>query len=226
MDINITLANEFELEDVDKALIYISFLHYNNVINDEKLSGMFKQLRPNGGGFMAYSPLLRRVNTHFDKITKKWFYDDYYINILKEIVSMVYIRKTEMPMETFLNYLNRYLNKNKNYCVDYVYFAIIKKLISRYSLYFIDYEGKRYYSLDTFNTSFNFRLKAVDFEYFQPSGYCCEDCDGDWEEYKKNHYKYQFGHLESELENIFMSELAKYKTKGYTKNKDRRFYIY
>jgi len=48
--------------------------------------------------------------------------------------------------------------------------------------------------------------------------YCCEDCDGDYDDYKKSKSKYVFGDVKPSLENSFKNQLSRFKTKDHLKN--------
>jgi hypothetical protein len=183
-----------DFEGNEKLFILISLLHINRFINNQSLFALFKSLKEN--------KLNRYINTFHSKINDKWYNDEHITNVyemiledsiskhrnsqktkrlnkLRELDGLKPITyKTELNFDDTLKYLNKYLNKNRNYCIDHLFHEFIKESISRYKHY-------QY----TLNRIFDF-----DFEIFKKEPYddyyCCEHCCGSyesWLEYREDH---------------------------------------
>lgn len=187
------------LDDIEISVLLASFLHYNDIINDKKLQAMYKGLRDRS--------LLKHRNVYHCNINNKWYSDEPMINILLDILSDGYngviaeisgkrITKTEMDIEIYLKYMNRYLNKNRNYCIDYVYDNVVKPFINRYEsgCSFWHFTDHHFHCDNAFIELFGVQLNGFNntkLENFDAYGYCCEDCDGDYEDFKRSKFEYQ-----------------------------------
>lgn len=169
------------LEANVKCLLHIIFLHYNGIVNDVKMQGMFKSLR---------SGKLYR-NTFHCTINDKWYHDEHMNEIYDDVfISMVESPvKNEISFDELLKYIRLYLNKNKNYCINYIFGSIISPVINAYQEY------------NNFNTNFTRLLGIVEPElnikryedcHDLDWGYCCDDCDGDLNAYKRSRYEYNY----------------------------------
>ena len=168
------------LDKKDNIFLVIIFLHYNNVINRKKLISMFRQLRED--------KLLRKVNTYHCKINNKWYDNEGMYTILVEAWEDSVKTKSIMDFETFIGYINLLLNKNRNYCIDYINNQFIQPYINRYkggSEY--EYKSKIAFESMLGNIS---SVNFVTYDNYLVDGYCCEDCDGDYGRYKENQYNY------------------------------------
>lgn len=180
------------LDNEYKTVFYASLLHKHGVINDAKLRGIFKSLRERKDNTWY-------VNTHHSNINDKWYSDMYMSDILKSILDT---NMCVLELSEFIKYVNIYLNKTHNYCVDFIFFNYVKESINRNR----NYSG--YY--DSVNTYFNTRfviIKKEDFSYHYSFSYCCEDCDGDYDEYMDNQYEYYvLDNSKEEIEKYFRDE--------------------
>lgn len=187
--VDVYYYNNSGISNENVILVLLSMLHFNDKINDDKLKAMFKGLR-NG-------TLLRGLNTHHCKINNKWYNDISMFNVLVEAYNEV-CPKNDMKLNDFLKYLNLYYNANKNYCINKVYSDFVEPLISNFeSLYSYDIlinfgviEISELYNFDTAND------KGLGLDL----GYCCEDCDGNREQYKRSRYDYY--HKDSMIKNV------------------------
>jgi len=143
-----TLTNAENLRQKN-ILILISLLHANHFINNDSIKALFKKLRE--------GKLVRNVNTYYSRINKRWYNDenicDIYDDIFKKMMNptgkeklkldrinkIVTINgleprkfKTSLNFEETLKYLNLFLNKNRNYCIDYLFYEYIKPAINSY----------------------------------------------------------------------------------------------
>ena len=163
------------LEDSDTAFLIIVQLHFGGVINDKRMYAMFKSL--NDG------TLLRHINTYNSKIYNKWFNNENMIDVLLEIYFDNRTPKRDIPVDVFLTYINKSLNKPKNYCIDVLFSRYIRPFIRGYNM--LDYYTKE---LESFNIGLG-GVNFVKFEDYTDDGmYCCEDCDGDYTEYMRSRY--------------------------------------
>lgn len=204
------------LETKDVVFLIIVYLNLNKKINDKKMNAMFKGLRED--------TLLRKVNTYHCKINDKWYNDEHMYTILLDVYNGDYtLSKLPIPVETILKYINLYLNKPKNYCIDHLYHSFIQpfidniqseqniKLLRTFAVYDKDYILTTYEDLDR--------------RYDLGSGYCCEDCDGCYSEFKRSRFNFLYGKEQREKAiKLFTEYLDTLRTEGYLKNPRRKLY--
>jgi hypothetical protein len=197
-------------ERENDIILLLSFLHFYKKINDDRLKSMFRALKS--------GTLLRKINTHHCKINDTWYNDESMYFILMECY-LDLCPKEDMPLEVFLKYLNLYLNKNRNFCIDAVYFQFIEPFI----------ETVENYPSDKIIKSFDVgEIGAVNFEEVDNNnsldgGYCCEDCDGCYERYKQSRYEYYYrDNIKKDLKAKFKSILLNQKTSSCYKNPNER----
>jgi len=195
------------------TILLISFLHHYKKINDEKLKAMFKSLRE--------GKLLRRINTYHCKINGKWYNDESMSSILLECYHEL-CPKEDMTLEAFLKYLNLYYNKNKNYCIDVVYFSYIEPFIERFE----QYPNKQI--IKGFGVATDVEIltfEQADDRYDLSLGFCCEDCDGDERQYKENRYQYYYyEQAKKDLKKKFKQFLLNKKNPSCYKNPNERLH--
>ena len=146
-------------------------------------------------------------------------------DILLDVYNEVCERK-DIELDVFLKYLNLYLNKNKNYCIDFVYFNLVEPLIKRFR-----YDNSLA-KLRSFGAS-EMDLSIVTYEEADrtrdlSSGYCCRDCDGCLSEYKHSRYESYYGYgrdLEEKLSKLFKHQLLGLKTESASRNKSERLKV-
>lgn len=191
------------------VFLIITHLHIQSKINDEKMKAMFKSLKN--------ETLLRKVNTHHCKINNKWYNDEEMFTILCEVYNEVCVRK-DLDIETVLKYLNKFLNGNRNYCINYIYIEFILPLFSNLS------DPKNVKLLKTFEVK-TFNVNYISYEEADERGdlsfgYCCEDCDGCLGEYKRSRYEYNYNRPSNikQMKQYFIDELNSLKTKDYKKS--------
>lgn len=174
-----TYYSNTEIDKTDVAVLLISMLHLEGKINDDKLNAMFASLRK--------KTFLRGINTHYCKINSKWYSDTDMFSIIMDVYSNMTLTK-EMTLDMFLKYLNKYHNKNKNFCLDVMYFNYIEPLIDNLDTYPHYQILKGFDVLDGEVLSY----EDADNKYSLGQGHCCEDCDGDYEQYKQSRYEYYY----------------------------------
>lgn len=173
--------------------ILISLLHANNFINDKSIRSLFKSLRE--------GKLIRRVNTYYSRVNKKWYSDENIVEIFEDVFNtkmnptgkeklrldrinkIMTINglepkkyKTSLNFEESLEYLNLYLNKNRNYCIDHLFHEHIKPLINVYEHY-------KEYIQKMFNYDFSIHENRYSSSYDNDNDYCCSDCCGDYSDW-------------------------------------------
>lgn len=181
MNINKRLLDRWVRHYLESEVIVFMLivqLHYSKKISDEKLKGMLKALR---NGTMRYK------NTYHCTINDKWYSEETMVDILFDVIEEQII---DIPIETFLVYLNKYLNKNKNFCIDWVYFGVFKPLINIWTNDVIDAIIKSISNVvDVENyKSYEDALESGELSY----GYCCSDCDGNFNSYTWSNYNNQY----------------------------------
>lgn len=191
------------------VFLIIVHLHLQGKINDKKMKAMFYSLKK--------GTLLRKINTHYCKINNKWYQDEGMFSILCEAYNEVCVRK-DLDIEVVLKYLNKFLNANRNYCINYIYIEFILPLFNNLS------DPKNIKLLKTFELK-NFNINYVSYEEADRRGdlsfgYCCEDCDGCLGEYKRHRYNYDYNKPSNikEMKQHFINELNSLKTKDYKRS--------
>lgn len=209
-------------ESKNKMFVLLSLLHINGFINNASLHSNFKNLR-NG-------KMLRRINTFHSRINNKWYNDDsvtdIYESILEDMIDLKNPKarlnfertnklrqlsglvprkfKTELTFEETLKYLNFYLNKNRNYCIDYFFHEFIKPNILRF-----EYNK-------TLNNMFNYNFNYIEDEEKRSHDweYCCEYCCGPYESWLDNRSVINYRNVRREICKI-ISEFLNTKREKY-----------
>jgi len=183
------------------ALLIIILLHHNKKINDERLKAFFKSLKNN--------TLLRRINTYHCKINNTWYNDTSMYEVLLEVYNDN-CPKNDIDLNTFLKYLNQYFNANKNFCLNAVYFHYIEPLIEN----FANYPANKIIPLfGLVNENEIMTYDQAESRGLLSNGYCCEDCDGCYTQYKQSQYQfYYFENAKKEITNTFKNYLLNQKT--------------
>jgi hypothetical protein len=119
------------------------------------------------------------------------------VSIYRELISdQKTLKQYEFTVEELLVYVNLMLNKNRNYCIDWLYTNIFSRLINNGHYYF---------------NRLNLPIKFESIDNFDVTGYCCDDCDGDYEQYKAYRYEhYVVERAKDDLKKYFIS-LKRYK---------------
>lgn len=193
----------------DEATLFliIAFLHKQSKISYERAKAMFNSLRK--------GTLNRKINVYHSPITDKWYDNTGMLSILVETFSEIG-SPDFLHEEEWLKYTNLYLNKNKNFCIDWIYFEIIEPIINRN------------YDLDILKT-FDVDVKGGFISYEEAdnqgrldSGYCCRDCDGCLGEYKRSQYETYYKVSDTHLRKAFKDYLFSIKTPSALKNPKER----
>ena len=114
---SVLLKNEM-LSSKTRVFLMIVFLHYNKIITEEKMKGMLRSLRKD--------TFIRRVNTHKCSITGHWYDNESTFEILKDAFEYSHIRSKTIFYKEFITYINLFLNKNYNYCLNWIYHELIE----------------------------------------------------------------------------------------------------
>lgn len=175
------------ISERDIILLILIHLHIAKKINDAKLKALFKNYRK--------GILDRYVKNYYCSINDKWYNEERMIDVYLDIYHK--IPKKDLTLEEVLPYINLLLNKNKNYCIDFIYKQIVEPIIYNIDIYRMD-------TINIFNSleiekdgefvSITRYEDAVGLGY----GYCCEEHDGDYEEYKRRNYANVVGYDYSE----------------------------
>lgn len=214
--IPIEILNSYKITDENKLFILLVVFHRNKLISDHSLRDLFNNLKA--------GKLNRRVGTFKCKLNNVWYNDERILNIYIDVLSNVH--DTVIPMKEFLEYVNKYLNKPRNYCIDY--------LISNFVLpFFDDCDSKHNYwygssydrdqavrILQSFNISKTLNNpNGYDYDRYEPTGYCCEDCDGDYENYKRSQYEcYVWGNVREDIRKDLDNYFNGIRDESYLKN--------
>jgi hypothetical protein len=132
--------------------------------------------------------------------------------ILKEAFYFHFPNGYSMEFKDFIPYLITFLNKPRNYAIDFFKSSVIESVLNSYNVQY----RQNYDAVASFEIGHV--LTYYDYERYEPSGYCCEDCDGEYENYKSHRFEYDyFERNKEELKKQFSDALHKYKKtyKGY-----------
>jgi hypothetical protein len=186
------ISNDKMLSHEMRCFINIIFFHYNGMIDHNKFAGMMSALR-NG-------TLVKFRNTYKCSINNTWYRDSSMSDILNDvwITSDVVPTKTDMDFETMLMYINKYLSKPRNYCIDYLFTEIVCPIVynNTYDIY------SRLFGINIKD----YNNKPIGDIIGLGSGHCCDDCDGSYSEYLKNAYDNQIKPSNHKALNDFMYE--------------------
>lgn len=166
------------IEPTDVVLLVIANLHLQQKITDEKMKGMIASLRN--------KTLLRTVKTHHSKINDKWYNDQPMSYVLLDVYHTM-CRYKEIDLEEFIPYINLYLNKNRNFCIDYIFFNFVQPYLNQIEDYI---QVLNSFGILEKNSILSF--DEADRIHSLSGGHCCEDCDGSLYDYKKSNYKHNY----------------------------------
>lgn len=175
--------------------LIIVFLHENKTISREKMMGMLGSLRK--------GDMTRHINTYHCTINDKWYKDENMFDVMMDVFNKTDISR-KIELEDFIKYVNIYINKPRNYCIDYIYSNFIKNAIDTYS----NYNHLAVQELfSQFEVSFS-NIQLTKYRDYEPTGYCCDDCDGDYEQYKSYRFEnYVIDENKKEYKKAFASFL-------------------
>ncbi len=193
------LIYSYNIEREHRAFLIICFMEKKGMINKERRKSMFHSLREDR--------LLRFINTYHCKINDKWYNSESMIDILMDVIGKSSEKSANLSLDEVLAYANLFLNKNRNYCIDWLYESIIKPCVqsARY-----EYKGA-----ENILAEFGLKIheKYIPYRDFEPHGYCCEDCDVEYGEYKASQYRAEIGCTIAEAYDVVIKEHLKSKRK-------------
>jgi hypothetical protein len=160
-----------EISQEYRFFLILAALHNEKKISNELLKGQFSSLRK--------GDLLKRKNTYNSKISKRWYNFDSMEHIFEDYL---YLIKGEIEFETIIGYLNLYLNKNYNYCLNVFAVEFISKLYDAWDpTYCHDTNFYDHIKFYVFGENL-FPMKKE--SYYSCCDYC--GCCGCTNKYKKN----------------------------------------
>jgi hypothetical protein len=171
----------YNIEQKNIVLLIIINLHIDGKINDAKMFALFKQYNNN--------TLLLRKKTYHCKINNQWYNNESMFQIYIDCYHTLCTDKN-INIEIILKYLNLLLNKNKNFCIDFLYFEFLKPMIESVGYKYCGYDKYYFDILSFLNFEYTDYMTWNEFKESSSSinGYCCSDCDGSLIEYQQ--YKY------------------------------------
>ena len=198
-------SNYTDISNEDVAILAIFHLHDQKIINEDRFKSYCKQYNNR--------TLIRKINTYHCKIIDKWYSNDSTFTAILDSYNEK-CSAVDFSVEKMLYYLNRLFNKNKNFCIDHLYFNYINPVLWRFS----EYDGNELFKSFEFSTSYK-TYEEMDRGGYLSTGYCCTDCDGCLGQYKRNRYKYLLGYdYQSKLMKEIKTKLNEYKTKSGKRN--------
>lgn len=218
-------------ENNKTLLLIISFLYHAEVINRARFLALSKQIKEN--------KMDRRVNTFHCTINDKWYNDertlDIYLDVFNypnKIVDAGKARRynlswNDIDFKDFLPILMLHTGKNKNFTIDWFFYEFIQPILEKYE------QSGHYFSVNECGIEQSLQMMQTFGIYFTKSnmkpfhqwkdnnvcGYCCEDCDGDYESYASNQYaSYVVNNNKKTLREDFSIALNRFKDPSYLKN--------
>lgn len=113
---------EHGLEVETKALVYLTIMFKNKVINHDQLMGKLRALK--AGTLTSYK------NTHYSSILKSWTNDQYGIDILAKESGEDKSITIFIPMKLFIDVLMLYTGHPYNACLNYMLNMIFKRVFT------------------------------------------------------------------------------------------------
>lgn len=162
-------------------LVLIANLHIQKKINDKKRNAMFASLRED--------KLIRKIGTYHCTINDRWYNDESTFSIFCEAYEDKCVRK-DLTVEEFLPYLNLYLGKPRNYCLNYIFYEYIKPLLDNIGNQDNVRLLRKFNIKDLQDTVLSY--EEANHKYDLGLGYCCEDCDGCFTRYKQDAYHFNY----------------------------------
>jgi hypothetical protein len=187
--------------DFDTTIFLMTVsLHLGGEINREKMLAMFRSIKNEGfpfGKINRVRHLFHWKSAHTDI----WFNDENMHNIYREVYDNPYTtKKDELSFQEVMDHISLLLGKPYNYCLDWMRDQIVFKIFNA-SEYMIPY----------YFNNLGLSLKLQRYDDFEVSGYCCDDCDGDYEHYKSYRYDaYVLKRGKEDIANLFDSLKKKY----------------
>lgn len=201
--INVKLALDYyyRLDAGTVILITGIVLHSGGEINRDRLLALLRKADANSQMFVRPTPEtnmgVRNLYHWKSKNLNKFFADENLLYVYREVLADAKTLKNyEFTIEQLIEYVRLMVNKPRNFCIDWLYSNIFSRLL----------ETDCY----SFN-GLNLPIKVQKIDDFEVSGYCCDDCDGDFEQYKAYRYENQVIKRASEdLKDYFIS-IKRYK---------------
>lgn len=159
----------------------IAHFHIQEKIGHKRLVAMVNSLRA--------GTLLRKIGTYHCHINDKWYNDEGTFTIFKESYNDECQRR-DLTIDEFLPYLRLYHGKNKNYCLNGIYYDYIQPLLRNLSSAENVKMLRKFTIKDLEECTLTY--EEADRKYSLGSGYCCEDCDGCYSQYKRSRYHYNY----------------------------------
>lgn len=218
-----TISSDLHIENKDLSVFFLCLLYHNKLITKKQLTVYCNryndevEIKNYQGSVFRTHYLTRRINTYHSNITDKWYNDCTFPFILHDAV-MCKCTDLNMTISDFLLYLNHGFSRNRNWCVDYLAYSIIRPITSIYD------EHLKFKVLAAFNIGIDYiSYEEADRLYDLGTGYCCSDCDGCYGEYKRARYRWHYKKDDTEkTRQKFVTEFWKLKT--HNKNPNDKLY--
>ena len=203
IQVNFSKLDYIEEENAKAFAIYsLTVLYKNKVLNKNQILGRIKSIKQNNH--------LTRKNVYHFKPLNKWFNNKSMIEIYREITSNY---NQTIYLQDLLNMIKLYYGSNQNHAIN----VFLSEFIDPFVL-----ESLSYYYTEPYCTSLiseKLKIKGFTFKIFDSNdysfGYCCEDCDGDINEFIDLRMKKD---IENEIFRFKESLIAALETYYYTKS--------
>lgn len=183
--------NNWTLVNNAYCVLVFALLHKYKIISDEKLKGVYSVIRKD--------KFLRNIHTYKCDITGRWYNDEPIAEVVLHLVTEYNLEDKYMDIQDFLWYLNLFLNKNKNYCINYIYLEYFKPKLKDLSEWNINQVQQLINSLVTPNIFIKEYSRPINY-YYDWDDCCCFDS---YNYEKDDHYRNESKRIRKELLNEF-----------------------
>ena len=145
------------LEDEIVTLLILSELYNRKIITLDKLKGQLKSLNK---GY-----LLKHKGTYHCTINNQWYSDEPAKNVFKDL--FITYKLDTINIISLIETTQLYLNKNYNYCIDYMVSNIYPKLLNSFSYSYLDIDYLSQYIDTNLNNFPKIKHKGYELECYE-----------------------------------------------------------
>lgn len=223
MIIHKDLIGENKLDADTTVFLITVFLHINNIINREKMIAIFKGLRE--------KTFIRKIKTYHSNINDKWYEDTDTFDIMLSVFNNYKnsLKYDAIIVEEFLKYINLYLNKKRNYCINFIYCEIVYVLIELFECeekYHDRHFGDTSKSLLKLLEQFKIDFPKVDtYRTYNYNSYDPYETHNEWVLNKISSYEKRLERNVINMKKAFGEYLDSLKDEAYQKNPNKFNYL-
>lgn len=183
------------IENKHMSMIMLCILYHNQKISRKSFTARMQ----------AEQSLDRRLKTYKSIVLDEWFQDTHITDVLVQEAETCNNR--DLTFEEYFTYLNIGLSRNRNWVVNWIAFSIYKAMLNA--------DANHAYRF--INASNLIEISPISYEeadrmYDLSSGFCCDDCDGDYYSYKQSKYQHYYRLNEKDVLKPLFEAFKKLKT--------------